>query len=41
MITSRSTEKHRRQAEIAGVDSYFTKPYQEDRIVDELNRLIQ
>lgn len=41
MITSRSTEKHRRQAETAGVDSYFTKPYQEDRIVDELNRLIQ
>lgn len=41
MITSRSTEKHRRQAELAGVNSYFTKPYQEDRLVDELQRLIQ
>lgn len=41
MITSRSTEKHRRQAELAGVDRYFTKPYQEDALVDELRRLIQ
>lgn len=41
MITSRSTEKHRRQAELAGVDQYFTKPYQEERLVDELQRLIR
>lgn len=41
MITSRSTEKHRRQAEMAGVNSYFTKPYREDSLVDELQRLIQ
>jgi chemosensory pili system protein ChpA (sensor histidine kinase/response regulator) len=40
MITSRSTEKHRRQAEIAGVDRYFTKPYQEDKLIDELRGLI-
>ena len=41
MITSRSTEKHRRQAEIAGVDRYFTKPYQEDTLIDELRGLIR
>lgn len=41
MITSRSTEKHRRQAETAGVDRYFTKPYQEDRLVEDLNQLVQ
>ena len=27
MITSRSQDKHRHQAEKAGVDGYFTKPY--------------
>lgn len=41
MITSRSTEKHRRQAEIAGVNRYFTKPYQEDTLIDELRGLIR
>ncbi|HSH41919.1 MAG TPA: response regulator, partial [Arenicellales bacterium] len=40
MITSRSTEKHRRQAETAGVDRYFTKPYQEDAVVEALNSVI-
>jgi chemosensory pili system protein ChpA (sensor histidine kinase/response regulator) len=40
MITSRSTEKHRRQAEADGVDLYLTKPYQEDRLVENLARLI-
>ncbi len=29
MVTSRTTQKHRSQAEAAGVDNYVTKPYQE------------
>lgn len=38
MITSRSQEKHRRQAAQAGVDHYFTKPYTD---TDLLNRVRQ
>jgi hypothetical protein len=38
--TSRSTEKRRRQVNIAGVDRYFTKPYQEDKPADEPRGLI-
>lgn len=34
MITSRSTEKHRQQAEKAGVNTYLTKPYQEQDLAD-------
>lgn len=41
MITSRSADKHRRQAKQAGVDLYFTKPYSEDRLVEELHALIR
>ncbi len=33
MITSRSTEKHRRQALAAGVNQYLTKPYSEDELI--------
>ncbi len=33
MITSRSTEKHRRQAIAAGVNHYLTKPYSEDELI--------
>ncbi len=33
MITSRSTEKHRRQALAAGVNHYLTKPYSEEELI--------
>ncbi|MDX1529027.1 MAG: response regulator, partial [Gammaproteobacteria bacterium] len=33
MITSRSTEKHRRQALAAGVNRYLTKPYSEEELI--------
>jgi len=32
MITSRSTVKHREEAERVGVDHYLTKPYQEEQL---------
>ncbi len=41
MITSRSTEKHRDQALAAGVNAYFTKPYSEDTLVENVRRLIR
>lgn len=34
MITSRSTEKHRHQAERVGVNHYITKPYQEEDLAE-------
>lgn len=42
MVTSRSTEKHRREADAAGVNAYVNKPYSEDellRILSELTAL--
>ena len=33
MITSRSTEKHKREAERIGVSAYMTKPYDEDKLL--------
>jgi chemosensory pili system protein ChpA (sensor histidine kinase/response regulator) len=36
MITSRSTEKHRKQAEAAGVTQYLTKPYAEDELMEHV-----
>jgi len=33
MVTSRTTQKHRNQAEAAGVDSYVTKPYKESDLL--------
>jgi chemosensory pili system protein ChpA (sensor histidine kinase/response regulator) len=36
MITSRSTEKHRKQAEAAGVTQYLTKPYAEDELMEHI-----
>lgn len=33
MVTSRTTQKHRGQAEAAGVDSYVTKPYRESDLL--------
>lgn len=40
MITSRSTEKHRKQAEEAGVDVYITKPFSEDDLLDQIRSLL-
>jgi chemotaxis protein histidine kinase CheA/ActR/RegA family two-component response regulator len=39
MITSRSTEKHRREAQSAGVDVYLTKPYAEDELLEHIQQL--
>lgn len=39
MLTSRASEKHRKKAEELGVDSYVTKPYQEDEFVELLKSL--
>jgi len=36
MITSRSTDKHRKQAETAGVTEYLTKPYAEDELMEHV-----
>ncbi|MEJ2508526.1 MAG: response regulator, partial [Gammaproteobacteria bacterium] len=38
MITSRSTEKHRQQAEEAGVDVYLTKPFSEDDLLGHITQ---
>lgn len=34
MLTSRSMQKHRQQAELAGVTAYLTKPFQETELMD-------
>jgi len=34
MITSRTSSKHRKQAQKAGVSEYLTKPYTEDQLLD-------
>jgi chemosensory pili system protein ChpA (sensor histidine kinase/response regulator) len=39
MITSRSTEKHRRQAEAVGVNVYLTKPFSDEELLDHVERL--
>lgn len=39
MITSRSTKKHREEASRAGINSHFTKPFLEDELFKEINRL--
>ena len=39
MITSRSTEKHRHQAENAGVNLYLTKPYSDDKLLAQIEYL--
>ncbi|HRD66882.1 MAG TPA: response regulator, partial [Candidatus Competibacter sp.] len=41
MITSRSTDKHRREAETVGVNAYFTKPFVEDDLLDQIHKLLQ
>jgi chemotaxis protein histidine kinase CheA len=40
MITSRSQEKHRRLAEQAGVDSYFTKPYNDADLLQSIRQAL-
>jgi chemotaxis protein histidine kinase CheA len=40
MVTSRSTEKHRKQATAAGVDIYITKPFSEDELLDHVHDLL-
>lgn len=40
MITSRSTEKHRKLCKDAGVDVYLTKPYNDDVLIDHVQRLV-
>jgi len=39
MITSRTADKHRSHALEAGVDGYMGKPYQEDALLAEIQRL--
>lgn len=41
MITSRSTEKHRAQADNAGVTHYLTKPFSDDELIIQLNGLLE
>jgi chemosensory pili system protein ChpA (sensor histidine kinase/response regulator) len=36
MITSRSMDKHRRQAMSAGVDVYLTKPYTDQELLQHV-----
>jgi chemosensory pili system protein ChpA (sensor histidine kinase/response regulator) len=40
MITSRSMEKHRRQAAEAGVNVYLTKPYSEVELLDHIRKAV-
>ena len=39
MITSRTADKHRSHALDAGVDAYMGKPYQEEELLSEIQRL--
>jgi CheY-like chemotaxis protein len=41
MITSRSTEKHRREAETMGVNVYLTKPFMEDELLGHIHQLLR
>jgi chemosensory pili system protein ChpA (sensor histidine kinase/response regulator) len=40
MITSRTQQKHREQAEKAGVSLYITKPYTEDDLIEAMRNMI-
>ena len=40
MITSRTTEKHREQANTAGVNAYLTKPYQETQLLELIDKAL-
>lgn len=41
MITSRSSEKHRRKAYDLGVSEYVTKPYEEWFLIDRIKKLLE
>jgi chemosensory pili system protein ChpA (sensor histidine kinase/response regulator) len=41
MITSRATEKHRKQAEAAGVTRFMTKPFTEDDLINSVRGLMR
>lgn len=41
MITSRATEKHRKQAEAAGVTKFMTKPFTEDDLINNVRILMK
>jgi chemotaxis protein histidine kinase CheA len=41
MITSRSTAKHRREAERMGVNVYLTKPFVEDELLGHIHKLLR
>jgi chemosensory pili system protein ChpA (sensor histidine kinase/response regulator) len=41
MITSRATEKHRKQAEAAGVTRFMTKPFTEDDLINNVRMLMK
>lgn len=41
MITSRSTDKHRREAEAMGVNVYLTKPFAEDELLGHIKKLLR
>lgn len=41
MITSRSTEKHRRMAKDSGINVYMTKPFSEDDLGDHIRQLAE
>ncbi len=41
MITSRSTEKHRREAQREGVNAYLTKPFMEENLLEQINKLLR
>ncbi len=40
MITSRTADKHRSHARELGVNAYMGKPYQEEELLEEINRLV-
>jgi CheY-like chemotaxis protein len=40
MITSRSSEKHRSQAQLAGVNVYLTKPYCDAELLTTLQNML-
>ena len=40
MVTSRSSEKHRQQAQLVGVDCYLTKPFREIELLTQLHSML-
>jgi len=40
MITSRTTQRHRKLAEEAGIDFYLAKPVREDDLLDKMHSLL-